>query len=637
MDLWGAGADERALWGLELAESVGRQAGGVRWPVGGGGCSVAGAWSLSGRRCAADFGGRLGWLCVLSHAFVPPCVSVRSGVGPHLCLSTVHYCTVACVASARFYLSELDVMRCLLFVGSVLRLIHTQSRSFYFTLIPMVRKRRRSEGAARLRPLGEYLDEQLSLGRLRCATHATALPPCDAHVPAEELIDGVAHLIHCSTLPTACDSPFFCIPLPDRMICISDHGNGRLVVISPDGVPLLTLSRSGHAPGELMKPLGVALGSTGSLYVADSIGRVQQLDDGGSHVRTYAASSESACTSGQGREAFGRLEAWLPHGGTARAGLVPPSPPVQPGELCSRAAALGDPSFSSSSEGLVLPCGVAEGPGGRLYVSDRATDRIVCFGSDGQVAFSFGSRGTGASDLHDPRGLAVYMDQIWVADMCNHRVSVFSLRGTPVRRIGRFGDRPAEFRHPSGVAFAADLLMVSEYSGGRVQALSLRGECLQIVRAPFAGACVCAVGANARIVSVMDTEARCHVFRLARRGPQQTLPPPPLEDEHADGGPLRLALAPVLSAASAEAARRARLLRTRPGRVQLALEAADYAGVMAHLNADDLAALVPEALAHAASEPARYKLPPERSADSLVAEFEEHLAGRAAPIGPPHW
>ena len=84
MVLWGAEADERALWGLALIESSGGQAGDVRWPVWGCGCLDASAGSPWGRRCAVGIGGRLGWLCVLLLflAFVSPCVSVRSGVAP---------------------------------------------------------------------------------------------------------------------------------------------------------------------------------------------------------------------------------------------------------------------------------------------------------------------------------------------------------------------------------------------------------------------------------------------------------------------------------------------------------------------------------------------------------------------------
>ena len=158
---------------------------------------------------------------------------------------------------------------------------------------------------------------------------------------------------------------------------------------------------------------------------------------------------------------------------------------------------------------------------------------------------------------------------------------------------------------------------------------------LQVVRAPFAGACLGALGADAQRITLTDTSSRVHVFHIARRGHE---PPPELPipaAEAADGGPhaMRAASQPRAEAKTRETG----LRQTREGRVTLALEAADYLGVVDALTRDDMAALVPEAYAHAAKHPAEYALPPEPRADSLVAEFEQQLMGRAPPLGPPHW
>jgi hypothetical protein len=223
--------------------------------------------------------------------------------------------------------------------------------------------------------------------------------------------------------------------------------------------------------------------------------------------------------------------------------------------------------------------------------------------------------------------------------MCNHRISVFSLRGRPLRQLGRYGAAPGEFRHPVGVALVSDLLLVSEYSGGRVQVLTLEGGPLQVIGpSAFGGACLGAIGADARRATVCDTAGRVHLFDLVRRGAHPAAEETRRDEAHPDEA--HGDEAPLLdesAAAAAAAARAATLRRTRAGRVSLAVEAADYAGVLAALTRDDMAALVPEALAHAAAHPAQYQLPPCRPADALVAEFEQHLAGRAPPLGPPHW
>jgi len=495
-----------------------------------------------------------------------------------------------------------------------------------------MRKKHRSTSAAspRLQSLVAYLEE---LYRETCQPWP---PPCgpaalpSSTKPAHFAESLAEYLVWRSTRHTMCDAPFFSTPLPEGEVCVSDYGNHAVRILADDDATSLhSLAKGGAGPGELTHPLGLALGSSGKLYVADGAGRVQLFDEYGQCERVY-----SLQTRAEAATAPGPNEAWLPDGGAKRIGREP-SPPLRAGELSERNPALEPPIVEHGGAVPSEPCGVALGPGGRLYVSERGHDRIVCFASGGEIAFAFGARGSGLGELHDPRGLAVHAGQVWIADMCNHRIAIFSLRGTPLRTIGRFGEGPAEFRHPVGVALSAELLLVSEYSGGRLQVLTPAGECLQVVRHPsFGGACLCALGADARHLTVTDTASRLHRFDFVRRGTRPAAEPAPLDAE-AEGDLL------VLSAArdaGAEARARAVTLRgTRGGRVRLAVEASDYAGVLASLTRDDLAALVPEALAHAAAHPARYQFPPERSADALVAEFDQHLAGRAPPLGPPHW
>jgi len=288
---------------------------------------------------------------------------------------------------------------------------------------------------------------------------------------------GDAYLLLRATHDSACDAPFFSIPLPDGGVCIADYGKHAVRFLSADGTPLLALGGGGDAQAgaaALTHPLGMALESTGTLYVADESGRVLQLDEAGRCLRTFSAH-------GPGGEVQDRpIEAWLPHGGAARAARAP-ARPLQPGELSESnptmelttlpsappppAASLSSPSPAGSqaasglggAEGAFLPSGVALGPGGRLYLSDRRHDRIVCLGTlsahggalssahdgahgsahdgaqgsahDGAKgsAFAFGARGSGPAELHDPRGLAVHTGQVWVADMCNHRIRWVSL------------------------------------------------------------------------------------------------------------------------------------------------------------------------------------------------------------------
>jgi hypothetical protein len=112
-------------------------------------------------------------------------------------------------------------------------------------------------------------------------------------------------------------------------VCIADYGKHAVRFLSADGMPLLALGGGGDAQAgaaALTHPLGMALESTGTLYVADESGRVLQLDEAGRCLRTFSAH-------GPGGEIQERpIEAWLPHGGAARAARAP-ARPLQPGEL----------------------------------------------------------------------------------------------------------------------------------------------------------------------------------------------------------------------------------------------------------------------------------------------------------------
>ena len=331
--------------------------------------------------------------------------------------------------------------------------------------------------------LGAYLDELFKVsGRApptpRASTRATA-PPSESS-PAE------AYVVHSKTHnATQLAAPFFAIPLPDGRLCVTDYGNHALRVLAADGTVLLSIGRQGRDAGELTAPLGIALSAAHELFVADEADRVQLLDCEGAAQRTFGLPT-SEC--GASQVAHAPL-AWLPHGGACCSAELPRPRVLQPGELNEPNPAMSAPRMASQSapgRRLRQPYGVALGPAGRLYVSDRGHHRIACFASGGEFAFGFGERGSAPGELYDPRGLAVHARQVWVADTCNHRVSVFSLRGRPIRQIGRFGEGPAQFKHPVGVVLAADLLLVSEYTGGRVQVLTPLGVFLQVGAGPWA-------------------------------------------------------------------------------------------------------------------------------------------------------
>src|SRR5690606_24697619 len=54
-------------------------------------------------------------------------------------------------------------------------------------------------------------------------------------------------------------------------VVVADSGNGRLVLLSPQGQPLQTMGKEGSGDGELNLPMDVAVARDGTLYVADTM------------------------------------------------------------------------------------------------------------------------------------------------------------------------------------------------------------------------------------------------------------------------------------------------------------------------------------------------------------------------------
>ena len=392
------------------------------------------------------------------------------------------------------------------------------------------------------------------------------------------------------------ENAFFSIPLPDGGACVSDYSNHRLCIFAADGSPPVHIGERGRDLGTFTRPLGIALTPDGELLVADDADRVQRFDDEGNAVDYFGDPRRAAAAD----EFFDPIRCEVREGHRKeplkflQPGELPPRPNmIQPGQFSRPNNPSGEdapdpndlPHYWNErtildrlwAEGgqeavdrymnptyLRMPYGVATGPNGRIYVSDKGHDRIACFDRDGRFAFSFGRRGSKEGQLRDPRGLCVHKGRVYVADFHNNRIAVFSLRGRHLKHIGRFGDGPGEMRHPSGVAISQDLLLVSEWDGGRVQVLSLvDGTFLHSIRAPFKGAAVGAIAADEQgHVTVTDSYDRLHCLALTRWG-DQSLPMPAEDDELEPGGPLELVAS--IDRKHKERVRRNELMRTRAG------------------------------------------------------------------------
>lgn len=238
------------------------------------------------------------------------------------------------------------------------------------------------------------------------------------------------------------------------------------------------------------EPAGLAVGSDGSVYVADSChNRVRRIDWDGT-ISTFAGTGEAGFGGDGGPALLAKL--WRPVGvATDGAGNVYISDllnsrirRVGSDGVIETIAGKGEEGFAGDGGPALLaefrePTAVAVDAAGSVYVADSGNDRIRRIDADGTITTLAGIAGQAASEegapnsaddgspagrlrLNGPGGVATdAAGNVFVADTFNHRVLVIDSRGGITTlaggdQAGLHGDggpaNQAGLNCPSGVA-----------------------------------------------------------------------------------------------------------------------------------------------------------------------------------------
>jgi len=196
---------------------------------------------------------------------------------------------------------------------------------------------------------------------------------------------------------------------------------------SPKGTFLDIIGTKGSGQGQFGAPNGIAVDSTGNIYVADAGNhRVQKLG------------------------ADGKLVA----------------------------------EWRGPGSGFYGPRRIAIGADDSVYVMDQGRTRVVKFGPDGQVLTVWGSKGTGDGQFDDPASVAVDPtgNKVYVADPRNKRIQVFDSDGKFVTKWivpewgGPYGFEDLAIDSNNGRLYASsaniNAVLVFDLNGNRVGALT---------------------------------------------------------------------------------------------------------------------------------------------------------------------
>jgi len=203
---------------------------------------------------------------------------------------------------------------------------------------------------------------------------------------------------------------------PDGGWLVTDSGHNRLVWFDARARVLATWGGPGEKPGAFRRPLGVAVGPEGRIFVADYLNdRLQVLDRKGRPI-----------------------EQWSTFG--------------------------DDERFNG-------PADVATDAEGHVYIVEFNGSRIIKLNAQGDLIKTWGEQGQGRRQFYYPTRIAVAPDgRIWVTDAYNHRLKVYTPGGQLNHIIGGKGEQPGRFNVPGGVAFdEAGGFWVADFFNDRLQ------------------------------------------------------------------------------------------------------------------------------------------------------------------------
>jgi sugar lactone lactonase YvrE len=281
---------------------------------------------------------------------------------------------------------------------------------------------------------------------------------------------------------------------------------GAITTIAGNGVAGFSGDNGAAVSAQLSNPLGVAVGPTGTVYVADAgNNRVRAIDGGGRIVTVVgtgtagfagdgsaAASARLNAPSGIAVDAAGVL--YIADAGNNRVRKVDASGVITTVAGSGVAGSSGDGASAIAAQ-LSGPLGVTIDAAGNLFIADEGNSRIrkvnlagiITTVAGNGVAGSTGDGGQAAqASLNHPRGVAVdNAGTIYIGDTRNIRVRRVTLAGV-ISTFAGTGNRgftgdggpatQAQMRAPHGLAMdPLGNLLLADYGNNEIRRITAGG------------------------------------------------------------------------------------------------------------------------------------------------------------------
>jgi tripartite motif-containing protein 71 len=228
----------------------------------------------------------------------------------------------------------------------------------------------------------------------------------------------------------------------------------------------------GIGKGQFKQPMGVALDSTGNVWVDDKEnGRIEKFSSAGSFLAEYGAK-------GSGNDQFSGALGIAIAQSTGYV-YVADTNNNRMEELNNAGEFIR--TFGTEGAGdLAKPVCVTVDSSGDVWVSDNGHNRIVEFSATGVFMREVSGYGTGNGQLNGPEGITISEGSLFVVDSGNDRVEQFSVSGAYLGQFGSNGSGTGQFKEPVGIAAnpTSGDLYVSDYGNKRIEEFSPAGKFL---------------------------------------------------------------------------------------------------------------------------------------------------------------
>jgi sugar lactone lactonase YvrE len=246
----------------------------------------------------------------------------------------------------------------------------------------------------------------------------------------------------------------------NNLIYVSDSNNHRVQIFKENGDPVSMFGGRGIEDGKFFFPYGIVVGPDGNVYVADMYRNDIQIFSKNGEFLNYFVRDRKDLVDGPAMmhlDEKGRL--FVANVNSSQVTVFD----LKTGDFLQSICVIGD---------VFAPNGVTVDENGFIYVVDTGNARVVVYNPDGSkpVRLINGSEdGRGQSLLSNPRGIAVYGNQVFVVSNLTHYIYIFDKTGKEISTFGGLGDQQNQFIHPNGLSMdKRGWVLITDSTGGRV-------------------------------------------------------------------------------------------------------------------------------------------------------------------------